>query len=86
MIASITALSISVWIHITAALVGFGATFAEAVTFPVAMKLDKKNTGSSVTCILTRGPGMMEKVPLDANAQVFELLTQYYERISAFAG
>src|ERR1700755_3644023 len=43
MIASITALSISVWIHVTAALVGFGATFAEAVTFPVAMKLDKRH-------------------------------------------
>jgi uncharacterized membrane protein len=43
MLASITALSISVWIHITAALVGFGATFAEAVTFPVAMKLDKRH-------------------------------------------
>ena len=43
MLASITALSISVWIHVTAALVGFGATFAEAVTFPVAMKLDKRH-------------------------------------------
>jgi uncharacterized membrane protein len=43
MLASITALSISIWIHITAALVGFGATFAEAVTFPVAMKLDKRH-------------------------------------------
>jgi uncharacterized membrane protein len=43
MLASITALSISVWIHITAALVGFGSTFAEAVTFPVAMKLDKRH-------------------------------------------
>jgi uncharacterized membrane protein len=43
MLASITALSISVWIHITAALIGFGATFAEAVTFPVAMKLDKRH-------------------------------------------
>jgi uncharacterized membrane protein len=43
MLASITALSISVWIHVTAALVGFGSTFAEAVTFPVAMKLDKKH-------------------------------------------
>src|SRR5215813_4258904 len=41
MLASITALSVSVWIHITAAVIGFGATFAEAVTFPVAMKLDK---------------------------------------------
>jgi hypothetical protein len=43
MLASITALSISVWIHVTAALVGFGATFAEAVTFPVAMKLDRRH-------------------------------------------
>jgi uncharacterized membrane protein len=43
MLASITALSISVWIHVTAALVGFGSTFAEAVTFPVAMKLDKRH-------------------------------------------
>lgn len=43
MLATITALSISVWIHATAALVGFGSTFAEAVTFPVAMKLDKKH-------------------------------------------
>jgi uncharacterized membrane protein len=43
MLASITALSISVWIHVSAALVGFGSTFAEAVTFPVAMKLDKRH-------------------------------------------
>ncbi len=43
MLASITALDISIWIHITAAVVGFGATFAEAVTFPVAMKLDKRH-------------------------------------------
>jgi uncharacterized membrane protein len=43
MLASITALSISVWIHVSAALVGFGATFAEAVTFPVALKLDKRH-------------------------------------------
>ena len=43
MLATITALNISIWIHITAAVVGFGATFAEAVTFPVAMKLDKRH-------------------------------------------
>jgi uncharacterized membrane protein len=43
MLASVTALSVSVWIHVTAALVGFGSTFAEAVTFPVAMKLDKRH-------------------------------------------
>ena len=43
MLASISALNISIWIHVTAAVVGFGATFAEAVTFPVAMKLDKRH-------------------------------------------
>jgi uncharacterized membrane protein len=43
MLASITALSISIWIHVSAAVVGFGSTFAEAVTFPVAMKLDKRH-------------------------------------------
>jgi uncharacterized membrane protein len=43
MLASVTAYTLSVWIHVTAALVGFGATFAEAVTFPVAMKLDKRH-------------------------------------------
>ena len=43
MLASITALNVSIWIHVTAAVVGFGATFAEAVTFPVAMKLDKRH-------------------------------------------
>ena len=43
MLATITALNVSIWIHITAAVVGFGATFAEAVTFPVAMKLDKRH-------------------------------------------
>jgi uncharacterized membrane protein len=43
MLASITAYSVSVWIHISAVIVGFGATFAEAVTFPVAMKLDKRH-------------------------------------------
>ena len=43
MLATITALNVSIWIHITAAVVGFGSTFAEAVTFPVAMKLDKRH-------------------------------------------
>ena len=43
MLASITAYNISVWIHISAVVVGFGATFAEAVTFPVAMKLDPRH-------------------------------------------
>jgi uncharacterized membrane protein len=43
MLASITAYSVSSFIHVSAVIVGFGATFAEAVTFPVAMKLDKRH-------------------------------------------
>jgi uncharacterized membrane protein len=31
----------SLALHITAVVVGFGATFAESVTFPIAMKLDR---------------------------------------------
>ena len=38
-LAAIDAYSISVFIHITAVMVGFGATFAEAIMFPVAMKV-----------------------------------------------
>ena len=43
MIASISAYTISIWIHVSAVIVGFGSTFAEAVTFPVAMKLDRRH-------------------------------------------
>lgn len=35
---AITGYEFSVFLHITAVVVGFGATFAEAVAFPVAMK------------------------------------------------
>jgi uncharacterized membrane protein len=35
---AVTGLEISVWLHITAVVVGFGATFAEALFFPVAVK------------------------------------------------
>jgi uncharacterized membrane protein len=41
--AAIDAYSISVFLHVTAVVVGFGATFAESVTFPVAMKLDPRH-------------------------------------------
>jgi uncharacterized membrane protein len=43
MIAAITAYNVSLWIHISAVVVGFGATFAEAIAFPVAMSLDKRH-------------------------------------------
>ena len=36
--AEIDAYSLSVFLHVSAVMVGFGATFAEAIMFPVAMK------------------------------------------------
>jgi hypothetical protein len=41
--AAIDAYSISLFLHVTAVVVGFGSTFAESVTFPVAMKLDPRH-------------------------------------------
>jgi uncharacterized membrane protein len=42
-LAAVTAYNVSVFIHVTAVVVGFGATFAESVLFPVAMKLDRRH-------------------------------------------
>jgi hypothetical protein len=35
---AITFYDVSVWVHVSAVVVGFGATFAESITFPLAMK------------------------------------------------
>jgi uncharacterized membrane protein len=43
MLATISGYTISIWIHISAVVVGFGATFAEALMFPVAMSVDKRH-------------------------------------------
>jgi uncharacterized membrane protein len=43
MIAAITAYSVSVFVHVTAVVVGFGATFAESLLFPVALKLGTRH-------------------------------------------
>ena len=40
---AVSSYEVSVFIHITAVVVGFGATFAEAVMFPVAMKMGPRN-------------------------------------------
>ena len=42
-LAAITLYSISVFMHVTAVVVGFGATFAESVMFPVALKLGSRH-------------------------------------------
>jgi len=34
---------LSVWVHVSAVVVGFGATFAEALAFPVAMKVGMRH-------------------------------------------
>jgi uncharacterized membrane protein len=40
---AVTSYDFSLFLHVTAVVVGFGATFAESVTFPVAMMLDKRH-------------------------------------------
>jgi len=40
---AVSSYEFSVFIHITAVVVGFGATFAESVMFPVAMKLSPRH-------------------------------------------
>ena len=42
-VTAITAYSFSIFIHITAVMVGFGSTFALAVATPVALKLDPRH-------------------------------------------
>ncbi len=42
MFADITGYNISLWLHITAVVVGLGATFAEAIAFQVALKMDPR--------------------------------------------
>src|SRR3954454_4688100 len=41
-LAAVTAYNVSIFIHVTAVVIGFGATFAESVMFPVAMRLGKQ--------------------------------------------
>jgi hypothetical protein len=43
LVAAINAYSISVFVHVSAVVVGLGATFAEALMFPVAMKLSARH-------------------------------------------
>jgi 3-dehydroquinate synthase len=47
-----------------------------------AVKLDKKNTGTVINCILTRGEGNMEKVSLDPEKQVNPLLQEFLKEIT----
>jgi uncharacterized membrane protein len=40
---AVTGYEISLFVHISAVVIGLGATFAESIMFPVAMKLDKRH-------------------------------------------
>jgi uncharacterized membrane protein len=40
---AVTSYQFSIFLHVTAVVVGFGATFAEAIMFPVAMKVGKRH-------------------------------------------
>jgi uncharacterized membrane protein len=40
---AVTSYDFSLFLHITAVMVGFGATFAEAIMFPVAMKVSPRH-------------------------------------------
>ena len=40
---AVSSYELSVFVHVTAVVVGFGATFAESVLFPVAMKMSPRN-------------------------------------------
>jgi len=42
-IADVTAYNVSVFIHVAAVVIGFGATYALSVTFPIALKLDPRH-------------------------------------------
>jgi uncharacterized membrane protein len=42
-LATLDGFSFSLFLHITAVMVGFGATFAEAIMFPIAQKLDNRH-------------------------------------------
>jgi hypothetical protein len=40
---ALTFYDVSVWLHVSAVVVGFGATFAESITFPVAMQMSVRH-------------------------------------------
>lgn len=42
-LAAVTAYNVALFVHIAAVVVGFGATFAESITFPVALKVGSRH-------------------------------------------
>ena len=52
----------------------------KAVDLIRVIKHDKKNTASDVNCILTKGPGLMEKRVVDVDAELFPALDAFLSR------
>ena len=42
-LAAVTAYNVSIFIHVTAVVIGFGATFAESIFFPIAMRVGRQH-------------------------------------------
>jgi 3-dehydroquinate synthase len=59
-----------------------GATLKAAPRASIfqAIRHDKKNTGIAVNCILTHGPGRMEKRPVDFQAQLVPAVEQFLDQ------
>ena len=51
-----------------------------------ALHRDKKHTASTLVCILSRGPGRMEKVELPADERLRTTVTDYVRRAASWAG
>jgi 3-dehydroquinate synthase len=63
----------------------YAAVLRQAPRDPIfqAIKHDKKNTGQAVNCILTRGFGRMEKMPVPFAEQLVPAVNEFIERESA---
>jgi uncharacterized membrane protein len=73
MLATVDAYNISLFLHISAVVIGFGATYAEAITFPVAMSVDKKHVP------FVHRLGVAINLRLATPAMVVILLTGLYQ-------
>ena len=54
---------------------------AEVPAIIAAMKLDKKNVGGKVNCILTRGPGRMERTSINSLDELATDLADFLESL-----
>jgi uncharacterized membrane protein len=73
MLATVDAYNISLFLHISAVVIGFGATYAEAILFPVAMKVDKRHLP------YVHRAGMAINQRLATPALLIVLLTGFYQ-------